>query len=154
MPESTRTITKHTTRVKHIHNISQVKAQLLLTTQPELIAPNTEKQQTQNETQRTIPHNATIQLKFNARKTKIILNNVTGTPTQNKHYETQQSDSAIRTQNTLNITPQKNVNTSETKRRVSSNEDEKITISAATESTSNQYGAIPMPYCKLPSDLG
>lgn len=162
MPELTKTIAKHTTRINYItnitqliqnttqqinSNITQVKAQQLLTTQPELSALNTDKQQTRNETQRKIQLNTTIHVRVNVQKTKIMLNNKT------KHHQMQQSQSQNVKQITLNIIKQKNVNT-ETTRLVRLNEDENINISATTESTLNQSVAIPMPYCKRPNDLG
>lgn len=148
-PESTKTITKHTViRLNHRlsvtqpiqntiqkinTNIMQVKAQLVIT-QPEVSAFNTEKQQTQNETQRPIERNTTIQSKYSVKTKDIILNNQTDEST----HQRLQNDSSSITQNTTRLVP--------------SNEDEKINISATMNSTLNEN--IPMPYCKRPSDLG
>lgn len=152
VPESTKT--KHTVPIKHSpnttqkinSNITQVKAQLLNTSQPELSARYMEKQQTQKETHITIQYNTTAQPKNSAQKMEM-LNNHTS-------KRILQSESPNITQNKLNVITQNNVNTAETTRLATSMEDEKMNVSATKESTLNQNVTIPMPYCKLPSDLG
>lgn len=133
-------------------NITQMKAEQLITTQTELIASNVGKPQTQKKIQRTLQHNTTTQQRHKALKKEIMLNNNTGTPTQSKYYQMQQREIPNVTQNALNIKTQKNVNT-ET-RLATSNEDGKINIDTTMESTVNQHVIIPMPDCKHPSDLG
>lgn len=132
-------------------NITQEKALQLITKQTEIIANNMENPQTQKKIQRML-YNTTIQQRYKAQKKEIILNDNTGTPTQSKYHQMQQMESPNITQNALNIITQKNANTKTN--LATSNEDRKMNIDTTMESTLIQHVMIPMPDCKLPSDLG
>lgn len=105
---------------------------------------------TKQEIRKTLHHNKSTQSTDSAPKMEIILNNHNGTRTQSKHLHIQHTESPNITQNILHTIQQTNVNKTNITRLATSNEDEKINISAITESNENAM----MPDCKHPIDLG